>query len=376
MLSLSLKTIMRTHPLIAIAGATVVFAACGRSSEPPESRTLLARGDTVQIPEGSPLRSGLVFDTVRSSMRSDVVLATAAVESDPAHTVRVFPPLAGRVLALHVALGDPVRVGQPLVTLDSPDFTSAQADYDHALVAFRQASNNLARERDLAQYGIAAQRDVEQAQTDYSQAQGDLRRAAAHLTLLGIDTATALKDQALVIRSPIAGRVTDLSVGVGEFHNDPTVSVMTVADIDTVYLAANVPEKDVHAVRVGEQASAVLAAYPRDTVRGAVTMVSDLVDTATRMTTARVRVPNPGGRLKPGMYGSIAFATRPQPAVVVPATSLLQVGDSVYVFVETRPWTLERRPVIVGIVDSGSAVVRQGLTRGQRIVASQVVLLQ
>ena len=358
--------------VVALLGA----GACRREAAPTDSPAMTQANGTVVIPDGSPLRTALRFDTARTTEISDLVLATAAVESDPAHTVKVFPPMAGRVVALHVRLGDAVRKGEPLVTLDSPDFTSAQADYSHASIAFRQAKNNLGRQRDLAQYGIAAQRDVEQAETDYSQADGDRQRAAAHLTLLGIDTAQALQDQALVIRSPIAGRVTDLSVGVGEFHNDPTVAVMTVADLATVWLSANVPEKDLHGITVGVRAAAILSAYPNDTVRGVVSMVGAVVDTATRMTKVRVTLDNPGERFKPGMYATVTFAGRPRPTVVVPATSLLQVRDSNYVFVETKPWTLERRAVTVGAVENGHVVVRDGLSSGQRIVARQVVLLQ
>jgi len=262
------------------------------------------------------------------------------------------------------------------VTLDSPDFTSAQADYAHALTAYRQAKNNLTRERDLAQYGIVAQRDVEQAETDFSQADGDRQRAASRLTVLGLDTSVVLKDQALVIRSPIEGRVIDLSVGSGEFHNDPTVPVMTIADLGTVWLSANVPEKDLHGIQAGDRAVAIVSAYPEDTIRGVVAMVGAVVDTATRMTKVRVTVPNPRGRLKPGMYATITFAARPRPRVVVPATSLLQVSDSDYVFVEVRPWTLERRAVVVGRLDGNRAIVREGVSGGQRVVASQVVLLQ
>jgi cobalt-zinc-cadmium efflux system membrane fusion protein len=144
-------------------GLMVAAAGCGTTSSPSTSAptTRSSRDGEVVIPDGSPLRSGLVFDTVRASLRSDVVIATASVESDPAHTVRVLPPMAGRVVALHVRLGDVVHVGEPLLTLDSPDFTSSQADYAHALTAFRQARNTVTRQRDLAQYGIAAPRDVE-----------------------------------------------------------------------------------------------------------------------------------------------------------------------------------------------------------------------
>ena len=359
--------------------AAGLWSGCSGKAKPPAESDVTAESSepgVVTILEGSPLRGRLAFDSARTSVRSEAVTVTAAVEPDPVRTVHVEPPFTGRVLAVRVRLGDAVAQGESLVTMSSPDFTAAQADYSHALVAYHQASHNLARERDLAQYGIAATRDLEQAETDYSQAEGDLRRSVSRLTLLGIDTSAALLDQALVVRAPISGRVTDLSVGVGEMRNDPTVPLMTIADLSAVYLAANVPEKDVGEVQVGEGATAVLSAYPGDTVHGVVSMVGAVVDTVTRMTKARVRVPNPGSRLKPGMYGSITFAAHPRAAVVVPATALLQVGDSTYVFVELKPWTLARRPVVVGTVDGSWAVIREGLSGGERIVAREVVLLQ
>jgi cobalt-zinc-cadmium efflux system membrane fusion protein len=363
-----------------VAGVVVLAVALGgcRKAAPAADVPASVTGSNGQItiPDGSPLRSALSFDTARTVTLSDVVTATAAVESDPSRTVKLFPPMAGRVVALGVRLGDPVHKGEVLVTLDSPDFTAAQADYAHALAAYRQAKSNLARERDLAQYGIAAQRDVEQAETDFSQADGDRARAAARLSVLGIDTSVVLHDQALVLRSPIEGRIIDLSVGAGEYHNDPTVPVMTIADLGTVWLSANVPEKDLHGIRSGDRATAVVSAYPEDTIRGVVAMVGAVVDTATRMTKVRVSVPNRGGLLKPGMYATITFAAQPRARVVVPATSLLQVSDSDYVFVEVRPWTLERRPVVIGRLDGDRAIVREGVSSGQRVVARQVVLLQ
>lgn len=362
---------------LALGLVGVALGACRRAAPAANTPALITGSNgQVVIPAGSPLRSALSFDTARTVPMSDVVTATASVETVPELTVHLYPPMAGRVVALHAQLGDEVQRGAPLVTLDAPDFTSAQADLAHAVTAYHQAKNNLAREHDLAAYGIAAQRDVDQAETDYSQAEGDLHRAVAHLTLLGIDTSTALTDQALVIRSPITGRVTDLSVGVGEFHNDPTVPIMTVADLATVWLTANVAEKDVHAVRVGDRAVAVLAAYPTDTVHGIVAQVGAVVDTATRMIKVRVTLPNPGGRLKPGMYATVTFSGRPVPTVVVPATSLLQIRDSNFVYVETTPWTLERRPVVLGRLVNGRAIVREGLRSGQRVVSHQVVLLQ
>ena len=123
---------------------------------------------------------------------------------------------------------------------------------------------------------------------------------------------------------------------------------MTIADLGTVWLSANVPEKDLHGIQAGDRAVAIVSAYPEDTHPGRRghggrrRRHRDADDQS-----ARDR-PNPRGRLKPGMYATITFAARPRPRVVVPATSLLQVSDSDYVFVEVRPWTLERRAVVRG----------------------------
>ena len=372
---------MRRSPLVPqpICGTVLLtlVMGCGGRGDRAAPPTIVDQGaGQFTIPETSPLRTTLAFDTARTVSRGERLELTASVESDPARTVRLLPPFTGRVISVLVHAGDAVARGATVITMDSPDFTSAQADYVHALTAYHQASNNLDRERDLAKYGIAAQRDVDQAATDFAQAQGDLRRAASRLSLVGIDTAAARLDEALVVRSPVAGRVTDLSAGVGELRNDPTIPLMTIADLSVLYLTVNVPEEDIHGVEPGERASAVVSAYPLDTIYGTVSTVTDVVDTATRVLKARIRVANPGNRLKPGMFARVTVVGRPGPAVVVPATALLRVRDSTYVFVETTPWILQRRAVTPGEVDNGLVVVHGGIQAGERLVARQVVLLQ
>ena len=146
-----------------------------------DTTTVADEPGVVTILEGSPLRGRLAFDAARTSVRSEAVTVTASVEPDPVLTVHVLPTFTGRVLAVYVHHGDAVARGDSLVSISPPDFTSAQADYAHAVIAYHQASNNLACECDLAQYGVAATRDLEQAQTELSRADGDLRRAVAHL---------------------------------------------------------------------------------------------------------------------------------------------------------------------------------------------------
>jgi cobalt-zinc-cadmium efflux system membrane fusion protein len=351
-------------------------AGCQKNPETKQVPMLVQDGPKVSIPEGSPLRLRLVVDSVRTQLVRSRLTTAATVEADPSRLVRILLPMAGRVLSLRVRLGDVVARDQPLLTLDSPDFTAAFGDYAHTRSAFAQADNSLKRQRDLAVAGIAAKRDVDQAETDYTLAKGELQRARARLTSLGVNPDAATRQPSLVVRSPIRGKVIELSVGEGEFHNDATIPLMSVADLNTVWLTASVQERDIRHVARGQFVTAVVTAYPGDTVRGRVLAVGDLLDPDTRSAKVRVALPNNAGRLKPGMFGTVVFEGTPERAVTVPATAVLQLGDTSFVYVETKPWAFERRAILLGEPFGSRVVVTAGLQGGQRIVARQAVLLQ
>jgi cobalt-zinc-cadmium efflux system membrane fusion protein len=125
--------------------------ACGCSNpsgaEAPEAPSIQRQGDRIVIPEGSPLRGRLQVEAVKVQDK-------------------ITPPLAGKVVRIFVKFGDPVKRGQPLLSLDSPDLVAAQSEYLKAKSALSQAERTLARQQDLASHGIGARREVEQAQTD------------------------------------------------------------------------------------------------------------------------------------------------------------------------------------------------------------------
>ena len=141
-------------------------------------------GDYV-IPDASPLRERLsVAPVVTQEVHSQLV-APATVEAQPSRMAKISPPLPGRVVKLFVHFGDAVTVGAPLFTLDSPDLVSAQTDYLKAKSGFAQSEKNLARQKDLVEHGIGAQRELEQSQTDRDNAQSELDRSTTRLRLLG-----------------------------------------------------------------------------------------------------------------------------------------------------------------------------------------------
>ena len=167
------------------------WTGCRPQSPPtPEAEADLdfrREGKAIIISENSPLRARLVQEKVKSEPVRQTLSVPAAIEPDPQRFARVYLPITGRVERLHVQLGDQVTFGQLLATVHSPDFMAAQGDYLKARSTLQVAQRQLERQKDLLTHKIAAQREVEQAQSDFEAAQNNLASTTARLCAYGLD---------------------------------------------------------------------------------------------------------------------------------------------------------------------------------------------
>lgn len=378
-----------------MAGAALLpgtLAGCSHDSAPGDVQAppiVVRHGDRLEIPADSPLRARIKIEPVQLQSVRRSLDAPAEVEADPARMARITPPLPGRVVQLFVRFGDTVTKGQPLLELDSPDLVAAQTDYLRARSALAQAERTLARQNDLRKNGIGAAREVEQAQTDRDVARSELERAALRLKLLGMDLgagATALKPgesgnpaglgRPLVVRAPLAGRIVEYHVAPGEFRSELAEPFMVIADLSILWVTASVQEKDIRRVHAGEDAVAQFAAYPGEKWTGKVLFVGDLLKPETRTIPVRVAFPNDDRRLRPGMFASVRFTENAAPELVVPTTAIVLLGDASFVFVETAPWSLERRRITPGAQIDKQTAITDGVKPGERLVVENAVLLQ
>jgi cobalt-zinc-cadmium efflux system membrane fusion protein len=374
----------KTVALVLIAaavgvGAYWLFAGPSRHFRPGEvvekAEPVIRSGSSITVPEGSPVRAKLTIAPVTAKdIKRDLILP-AVVEADPAHLIKVSPPLSGLVTKLNVTLGERVKAGQPLVVIDSPDLGSAYSDYDRAKVLLALALKSRDRERGLEKIGGAAQKDLQQAETDYVTAEVEFQRATAHLKQIGVDPEATNKSQSVTVAAPMDGSVIDLGVAPGEYWNDPTVALMTVADLNTVWVTASVPEKDTSLVAKGQSVDVVFPAYPGEVFKGQVLFVSDVLDPDTRRTKVRIAFKNPDTRLRPGMFANVSFYAPTQSVPVVPTSALVLKDDDNQVFVETAPWTFEARNVDIGFQQGDQVVLTSGVKIGDRVVVSGGVLL-
>ncbi|WP_059414375.1 zinc efflux RND transporter periplasmic adaptor subunit ZneB [Cupriavidus basilensis] len=347
-----------------------------KRAEPPVA--VRHEGERLVVPADSPLRRTLVVAAVTRETVAAPFDLPAIVEADPAKLVKVLPPLAGRIVTLNKQLGDSVKAGDVLFSIDSADLAQANSDAAKARAALTMARRNLDRQRELDKSEIAAKRDFEQAQSDYDQAASESERANARLAQLGAKGGATAQvsggGHILTVRSPISGRVVELNAATGGYWNDATASLMTVADLSHVFVTANAQEKDLGHVYVGQSATVRFDAYG-ELQPGKVRYVGDILDADTRTTKVRMVFDNPDARLKPGMFAQATFLAQSHEGIVVPMSAIVQSGFYTRAFVEVAPWQFEPRVIKLGAQVGGRMEVKSGLAAGDRVVVKEGVLL-
>jgi cobalt-zinc-cadmium efflux system membrane fusion protein len=355
-----------------VSGSTGQAVAKDRSDSTP---VFVHKGDQIFIPENSTLRSRLNVQPVAVTNTPQTLELPAMVEADPARTVNILPPLAGKVVRLDVRLGDHVVKGQPLVVIDSTDLAQAYADDDKARSSLDHAKRTLERSRSVHEAGGGPLKDLEQAESDYAQAEAEFNRAEDRLRGIGVQPKPHGKSRLLTVVAPVAGTITALTTATGAFANDPTASLMTVANLDSVWVTAMAPENDVALIADGQRVDVSLSAYPGQVFSGRVSFVSNVVEPDTRRTKVRIAFANPGCKFKPNMFATASFKIPQKSAVYVPNSALLMDNDSTTVLVEVAPWTFARRLVSPSYGEADNTRIDQGLNQDERVVVKGGVLL-
>lgn len=350
------------------------FGLLAARPEPTPPPAFERHGSALLVPQGSPLRQRLLTAPAAAVPVTRRIVLPGIVESDPARTAPILAPLAGRVLELKVRLGDRVSAGQALAVIDSPDLAQAYDDHTRAAASFALNQRNLERQIGQAKIGAVSERDLEQARSDFTQAQAEYQRTAARLHAVGAGRSAGGSPD-LIVRAPFAGSVTALSVATGNMLNDPTQPLMTLVQLQTVWVTAFAAERDLPFLAAGAEAWIRTDADPEHPLRGTVRTVSDVVEPDSRRTKVRITVANDDLRLKPNMFATISLAAPAQTEVVVPSSALLMNNDRTSVFVATAPWTFERRGVELDLQEGERVTIRSGIKVGEQVVVRGGILL-
>ncbi len=285
-------------------------------------------------------------------------------------------PCAARIARVQVGVGAWVSRGQPVVTVLSDDVGLARTEYLKAQAAVELARRTYDREKQLYDKGVGAQKTLLAGENDLKMAETTRLAAERRLHVFGLsDAEIRILDAShgnpaeLTLLAPIDGKVVDSAAVLGAMI-DASSEILTVVDPRVLWVDADIYERDIAQIALGQPVAVEVPAYPGEVFEGTIGYIGDVVKPDTRTIAVRTEVPNPRQRLKPGMFANVVFRIRERADVLaLPASAILEDGDAHLVFVRTASG-YEPRLVELGGQDNGSREVVKGLARGDRVVVS------
>lgn len=318
----------------------------------------------------------------------DEVNSPGKVEANPNRLSHVIAPLPGRVVQVLVRIGDGVKQGDPVLIMECPDLDTAIANHaqaegsvTQAKIALAKAKSDYERAKTLFDKGAVAEKEliatqsvVAQSEPAVAQAEALTSQALRRLQILGVQPGAV--GQKLTVRAPIAGKVLEVNVTPSEYKNDTAASLLTIADLSSVYISSDVQESNIGLVRKGEQVQIVLSAYPNEKFSGRVMQIADVEDPTTRTIKVRSELPNPGGRLRPEMYAQIRLVGEARQMPVIPAAAILQADGKSIVYRELSKGVFQAVTVTTAGKAGDKIAITSGLAVGHRVVTDGVMLLR
>jgi cobalt-zinc-cadmium efflux system membrane fusion protein len=348
----------------------------GHGEEPAEKTATEGAKDFVRFDPGSAPHDFVKVEPVVESSNATSASLPGRVSFDEDHTQRVSSPIDGRAVSILVKLGDKVRAGQALIELSSPNVGQLQADAQKAISDLAVSDKALERVHKLQAEGAVAEKEVAQAENEQRKARADQARSVAQLKSLGISASDPAVNVAL--RAQVAGVVVERNVLLGqEVRADQATPLITISNLDTVWVQADAYEQDLSLVAEGDVVTVRVPAYPGETFVGKVGHVGDVVDPATRTVKVRCVADNKTHKLKPEMFAKVDVQTAAgRKLVLVSAKAVLNEGDKSVVIVATEGDVFRSRRVEVGPEVDGQVRILSGLRPGEKIVTDGAIFIK
>ena len=350
-----------------------------RGAAPAEEK---GESGLVEISVEAQKHFGMQVEAAQVHELNEYLTVAGTVQAVDSRMNTVRPLARGRLHDVLVRVGDRVLKGQPLATYDNIEagelamqLAGARADLERLRVQERNLMRQTDRSRALADIGAVPKKEFEQASADLQSAQQSIKAQESLLTGIlarlrrfGVPQTDTQSTPITTITSPFDGVVTKQEASPGEVV-ESTSALFTIADLSTVWVQAEVYEKDLGRLRVGQSALITVDTYPNHQFTGKVTYVSDFLDPQTRTAKVRCEVPNGDVRLKLNMFASVNLPTTfSRRTLAVPAGAIQEVGDKTMVFIRKTATQFEPRWVSAGNTVRDLVEITNGLQEGEPVV--------
>lgn len=379
---------------IAVITAVAALSACGngdkaaaaKTAEAPKAAASGAEHDDkdgIKLSADEVKRAGIQTETLAVKPLEDSVTVTATIRPNQDRVAKIAPRVEGRLVSVRANLGDAVKAGDVLATLDSLAVGEASSALLQARSEARLADAAYVRATALNSDEIISQRDFLRAKADHEKARAALRSAEDRVRLLGVSPKQPGDhvESVFPLTAPISGVVIEKNATIGGLAN-PTDTTFVVADLSKVWIEADLTEAMLPHVSKGAMATVAVNAYPNEKFQGRVTYVASALNKDSRTVGARIEVDNKDGRLKPEMFASAAIATA-NPSGHAAGQSALTVPDAAIILMQGQPTVFvvkhggyEGRAVELGEKTSGRTVIKAGLEAGEQVVTAGTFALK
>ena len=362
---------------IAAAVAYVVLrpAKAPATAERKAPEKTAAANHQVQYAPNAPQLTYLQVITALALPEPLIEPLNGRVTYDDNVTARVSSPIAGRIVKIGAQAGDTVRAGQPLLWIDAPEYSSAQADQAKSQADLRQKQAVHARAKTLYEGEVLARKDLESSQADVALSEAESRRARQRLA--NLTQGLSAESDKYVLRAPLGGVVAERKANPGsEVRPDLPDPLFIVTDLTRLWLTIDVPEKYLGKVSVGQKVTVEADAFPGADFVGQITSIGAVLDPATRRVQVRCTIANPQQRLKPEMFVRVTPVVGDDRKLVrIPNGAIVTEGLYSFVFIEKSPGLFERRRITLGLQGREHSFVREGIKEGERVVSGGALLL-
>ena len=284
---------MRKILFLSFAALVAAFALTGCGSGPAESESKMTSYS------GTEANSAALFSVPQDQMSHLQVVAvektkfsrllrlTGNVTYNAFKTTPVFSAIGGPVHEILVAPGQTVHAGQPLLTVNSPDYSAARSAYIKARQAYALADKIYTRSQDLFAHGAIAEADLQQAESSRTQAQADMQSSEDALRALGLNDPEAVvknppkMTSQIPLIAPVRGEVVERLVGPGQLLIAGATQIFTISDMSTVWVLVNIYQSDMAFVHAGEAVEITTDSYP-EVFHGTISYIAPALDPTTR----------------------------------------------------------------------------------------------
>ena len=341
-----------------------------KEETPPAKKAAFKEANVIHYEKNAPQLAYLKTATVESGQVPTTEALQGAIVYNDDLTSKITTPISGRVTKIYVQIGDKVKIGQPLVMIDSPEFGQANADLiksESDLILKRQGFE---RAKTLYEGEVIAKKEFENTEADLKQAEAEYQRALNRLKNYG-----ASKNNNFMLSTKVNGIVTERQVNPGSEVSPNSTSLFVVTDPKHLWVNIEVPEKDLDKIHLKQHLKIETNAYPNESFQATVTTISKVLNPDTRRVMVRCTLENLDEKLKPEMY---AYATPIDDELTMPHVvndAVITEGVKNFVFVERSPGEIEKRLVKISYQGHKEAYISEGLREGERVIVTSTLLL-